>query len=480
MSKEKSIAQQNKEEFNERVNNEFGGAEDWDAKQAEIAAQTGADRVHVQKDVLATQLSQEGYVYNVHIGRTRFTTKLRPEDVGLDPENEAHKDFIKQYLSLGRKLLLSAETLRKLDRIDQQIRRAVDEKYSVPTVAGPFVPFKNVELMKAEVEQLKDEYFAVRDEILDRYDEIKVETQASYRDFAVEVYRLINKNPYYFPTGEEVERFVQSAMSHFPSEKEVYSSFYVTLSVGVVETTEFLSNQEARLRLIREREKSYREELGLIERQLSEDSKVQAEHERLRLQNEREEAKVKLAKLQAEQKAVEEALALKRDEYMPRMEQVFADLAGAVHGIIYDAVDKVNSSLKVRGSLSGASTRSLKGLAEKVRPLMLEPDPEVEVWLKKINDIVETAPENRDPEEVREAVNTIRAEASKVILALGNVPRTIRGISMSEIEAATAEEYTPVKPRQARMFSGEVVPDIQEPMVRLPRTRIIAAEREVV
>jgi hypothetical protein len=475
MSKEKSIAQQNKEEFNARVNAEFGGAEEWASKKLEIAKQTGADNVYVQKDVLATQLAQEGYIYKAHIGRCRFTVKLQPEDVGLDPKNPAHKEFINQYLALGNKLLLPAELLKKLNRIDNNIRRIIEEKYAVPTVVGPFVPFKNVEPMKEEIEKLKAEYFSIRDEIIAQYDDIKEETRRSYREFAKEVFRLIRKDPYYYPTDEEIERFVQSAMSHFPGKKEIYSSFYVTLSVGVVETTEFLSSQEARLRLIKEREKAFRDELALIERQLTEGSRIQAEHERQRLLVEKEEAKTKLMKLQAEQKAIADAIAAKREEYLPKMEQVFADLAGAVHGIIFDAVNKVTKALKTRGELRGADIRTLGNLAEKVRTLAINPDPQVERWMEQIQEIIDSHQE-REQDEVTEAIYNIRSAAAREILSIGCVPRTIRGIGMADIEAAAGEEYIPVGPRQVRMHPGIEEIDnkdndekLTQPLIRQPR-----------
>ncbi len=472
MSK-KSIAQQNKEEFIGRVNSEFGGVEDWDNKKAEISSQTRADEVYIQKDILATRLSQEGYIYQVHIGRARFTAKLQPEDVGLDPANKEHKDFIKQYLALGRKLLLPVEILRKLDRIDQRIRRTVDVKYSIPTVVGSFVPFKNIEPMKDEVEQFKREYFDIRDEIIERYDEIKAKTQSSYRYFAVEVYQLLNKDPFYFPTEEEIKKFIHSAMSYFPRKEEVYNSFYVTLTVGVVETTEFLTSQAKRLELIAEREITYKKELTFIERQLTEDSRIQAEHERQRLLIEKERAKTELMQLQAKQKAIQEAVAIKRDEHLPKLEQVFVDLAGAVHGIIFDTVDKVGKALKLRGSLSGADTRNLKNLAEKAKTLMIKPDPEVDVWLKKINEIAETAPEHRDLDEVREVIQTVRTEAARVILSLGNVPRTIRGTNLDKIEAAIEDDVR-VDFRQIRMFpiETEKEKETKSPLTRVPKTRV--------
>ncbi|MFX4261263.1 DUF3150 domain-containing protein [Pelotomaculum propionicicum] len=467
----KTEAKQNKDEFIDRVNAEFEGVGDWEEKKREIAELTGGDRIYVQRDVLATKLCEEGYIYKSHIGRTRFTVKLKPQDVGLDPDNESHKDFISRYLALGNKLLLPAEILRKLDRIDKQIRRTIDEEFGIPTMAGSFVPFKSIEAMKEKIETLKQDYFAVRDEILEDYERIKQNTELAYQLYAIEAYRLIRKDPMYEPTDEEISMFVRSTMAYFPTKEQIYSSFYVNLSVGTVETTEFLAAQESRLRLIKEREASYKEELRIIERKLTEDSRVQEEHERQRLLIEKERVKTKLLEEQSKQKAIEEAIAIKRDEYLPRMEQMFADLAGAVHGIIFDVVNKVTESIKLKGNLERGDTMNLKSLVDKVKNLAITPDPEVEGWIGKIQDIADTPSHKRDAEEVKEALCVIRAEAGKVILSLGRTPRTLRGADKTDIVNVLAEES--IRTRQIRQLKIEETDSVPA-LVRQPGERSIS------
>lgn len=440
---EKSEARLNKEDFLARVNAEFGGIEEWDKVQKEVAAQTGGDHVYVARDVLATRLAREGYLVTLHIGRTRFMTKLRPEDVGLNPKDPRQQEYINTYLSLGQKFLIPGETLRSLDRIESKMRRLVDVKYGIPTVAGVFVPYKNLEPMKKEIESLKAEYFAIRDEILANYEVLKIETKEAYAAFAVEVYRLLRKDPAYNPTPEEVKSFVDATMSYFPTPAQVRSSFYVNVEVGVVQTTAFLAEQEARLRLVQEREEVYRRELALIEQKITEEERRQRRLEAERLRLEQERYKSLIAQEQAKQKAIEEAVAQARAEYLPQMEQIFADLAGAVHGIIYDTLTRVTKALETNGALRPADSKSLSCLVEKVRTLAFNPDPEVEAWIEKIKAILDVPADKRNPDDVKYALNKVRAEAAQVILSIGRAPRTLRGAEMSDLEQAVQEaEYS--------------------------------------
>lgn len=442
------------EEFKARLHAEFSGQEQrWARTKEEAGAATGADRVFMHRDVLFTTLREGGYLFKLHVGRTRFSQKLRPEDLGLDPQNKEHMAFVERYFHLGRKLLLPAETLKKLDHIEKKMR-SVLEKYGIPTCAGMFVPLANVVPLRDEIESLKGEYFAVRDAILHDYDQIKAETAMWYRKQAVEAFRLLRKDPGYVPSEEEIKKFVGAVMSGFPSREAVFNSFYVTLEAGVVETTEFLESQEARLRLIKEREELYRRELALIDRRLREKELVQSERERQLLAVEREKAALELARLEAERRAVAEVVEQKKQEIMPKIEQVFADLAGAVYGIIYDAAHAACRSLELNGSLSASSIRSLKGLAEKVKRLMANPDPAVDAWLAEIDKIVSTAPEHRDFYEVSSAIRSVRAGAAEVIMSLGRLPRTLRSASSVE-ELSVAFESGPEPPaRQQRLLFG--------------------------
>lgn len=468
----KTEAQQNREDFVERVNAEFGGVEDWEAINNIALQQTGGDNICIQKDILATRLTQEGYLITPHVGRTRFAVKLQPKDVGLDPQDPEHKEFIENYLILGSKLLLPAETLRKLDRIDKQIRRAVEEEYGIPTCMGSFVPYKNLEPMKKKMEELKTEYFAVRDSLIENYETIRFNTKLSYEKFAPEVLRLIIKDSYYTLTNEEVEQFVNSAMKYFPTKQEIHSSFYVKIDVGIVMATAFLAEQETRLRLAREREAIYREELELLDRRLTEFGRVQEEREKQKILVEQEKAKTKIMEEQAKQKAIEEAIAQARDEYLPQMEQVFADLAGSVHGMVYDALTKVTEALKTNGFLRPSDTKSLSNLAEKIRTLVFTPDPDVQRWLLKIDSIVDTPAKRRSMDDVQESLSGIREQAGKVILSLGRAPRTLRGADLPDIEAALEEMAVGV--RQKRQLEMKLPIAEEQPLVRSMRTAVPA------
>lgn len=464
----KTEAKKNLEEFLQKVNAEFGET-DWEKKRSEIAEETGAHRVGIKKDVTLTKYHDQGYIYTVHIGRTRFTVRMRPEDVGLDPKNPAHAEFIQKYSVLGSKLLLPSEILRKLDQIEAKIRRTVDEKYGIPTKVGTFVPFKNVPAMKKEIKQLEHEYYAIRDEIIEKYDELKKQTEEFYKKFAVEAYRLVKKDPSYQPSDEEIKNFVSATMAYFPTVEGIYNSFYIEVEANLLPTTEFLVTQQERLELVRKRSALYKKEIELIEKELTENERVQAEREKNQLLIEKERKKLELQRLKIEENAIKEALAQKKKQYAQDLEETFADLAGAVHGIIYDTLTRVDQALRTNGALRAADTKSLSSLVEKVRTLMFEDDPDVKGWLLKIQSIIDTPPQKRDAEDVRMAVQTIREQAGKIILSLGRAPRTLRGTDLPEIETALAD--LSVGPRQKRQLEFDLpAAQVQEPLERTPRS----------
>lgn len=482
---EKSEAQKNRDEFIARVNAEFGGVDDWNSMQKQVAIATGGDHVYVQSDALMTRLAQEGYLITPHVGRCRFSAAMRPQDVGLDPSNPEHREFVKKYLRLGSKGLLPSEILEELDSIDNSIRRLVKEKYGIPTALGSFVPYKNLELMKKEIEELKARYFEIRDEIYEKYDELRAVTRKDYREFGERHLAIlkaarkaaldVSRKQDELTDEQIVEEFVSSTMKAFPDKESAYRSFYVTLDVGVVQTTAFLSEQQARMELVSKRKRQFEQELALIERQLTEETLVQKERERQRLLFERERVKTKLAQEKMKQKAIADATEQIKAKYLPQLEQVFADIAGAVHGILYDTLTQVNEALKTNGSLRPANSKSIRSLVEKVRNLQVEPDAEVEGWIVKLKNIVDTPPKDRNYQHIREVLEEIREQSAKTILSIGRTPRTLRGaelpdleVAIEEIEVARRQERTP----RTQIGMDEVKLGADEAPVRHPRDQV--------
>jgi len=470
----KAQTKANRDEFIDRVNAEFGGAEKMEElknQKQDILATTGGDSVCIKKDILATRLAQEGYIYNVHIGRCRFVAKLQPKDIGLDPKDPVHEEFIQSYLSLGEKKLLEDKKLKYLDSLDNKMRSLVKYKYGIPTCVGSFVPYKNISLLKADFEKLKTEYYQTFNEIIENYEHYRQKTADQYREFAAVVYQTIKRDDDYIPTTEE---FVGKTMAYFPTREEARASVYAYLDIGVVQGTAFLTEQAARLKAVKEREALYRKEVALLDRKLNEESRIQSEREQQRIRLEREKMENLIKEERLKRSAIEEAVAQERKRVLPEIKQVFSDLSGAVYGIVYDAVNKVTESLKVRGSLGPAASKSLACLIEKAQTLSIQPDPNVELWLKNIKLLLDTPANKRDAGEVQDVLNGIKAESAKVILDIGRVPRSIRDVTLADIEASL-ENMPPAGPRQTRLFtdgmtepeSGPDMPDVEpKPLVR--------------
>ncbi len=473
----KDTAKQNRNQLVAEIESEFKATQDWDKIKTDVAQVTGADKVYLQTEALATRIAREGYIIKPHIGRDRFTKKQKPSDIGLDDKNPAHKEFIDKHLNLGSKLLLPVDTLKRLDQIEGKIRRIVSDKYGIPTCNGSFVAYNHLEQMKQEIEQLKVEYFEIRDEILHNYESIKAEVASAYRKFATEILKVVNMNPDYHPTEEEIQKYVDSTMRDFPSKRKVETSFYVTLEVGVPTVTAELAEHEARLRLVREAEQNFKQRLAHIDRELREDIKVQQERERQRLLLEREQIKTQMEQEQAKQRAIEQAVQQARESYVPQMNQVFADLAGAVHGIVYDCVTKVAETIRTKGSLSPGSSKSLGSLLEKIKNLAIEHDPDVEGWMKKIKGILDMPSQRRNTDSIEGALNEIRTESAKVILDIGCIPRSLRDlrndIKIEELEEAIRE--MPATTRQLRdqvSMEDMFTVDVSEPFTRMEMRKL--------
>lgn len=283
----------------------------------------------------------------------------------------------------------------------------------------------------------------------------------------MEAIRLLKRDPGYEPTPEEVERFVNVTMAHFPSRERIERSFYVYLEANMVASTEFLRTQQEKLELIRERSRQYRKKLELIERQLQEEERLQRERERNDLLLERKRLELEMKRLKIEEEAIREAVEEKKKILQEELEETFADIAGAVHGIVYDTLKKVSEALAIHGTLRPGDVRSLSSLVEKVRLLMVSEDPDVERWLKEIEEVIGTPAEKREVHEVKAALDAVRAEAGRFILSLGRVPRTIKGVELPDIEADLAKLGDV---RVSRRVRQEQVclefPEIEQPVVR--------------
>ncbi|RJO61785.1 MAG: DUF3150 domain-containing protein [Dehalococcoidia bacterium] len=392
----------NLDEYIDRLISEFGASEDIREQRAGIAERLGLEQneIAVRKDVLVTKMAQEGLLAEVHVGRMRFIRQLNEDDLGLNPDNPDHKEFLSRYISLGNKYLIDNAYLITLNTLERRGRRVV-EKYGFQTRWGYFVPEKNISEMKTELEKIKAEYLTMRDMILAKYDALKEETRAAYKNAARESYRLINLDRYAVAPEEYVEHFVKNIMSMFPTKEEIKDSFYFILSLSFVPLTSTLLEIGAREKLIREKEKAA---LGAInaEKQTS----LMAENYK--------------------QEAIKETYREVVETHRRDVDRFLGEVVGRIYSLVYESCSAAKQSMERNGSLSAGDILRLKSLIERVETLNFTNDEEVDNYLNQLKNITETNADRRNVDDVKTVLNDITAEANQTLLMLGCKPRQAR------------------------------------------------------
>lgn len=162
----------------------------------EIAARLGCDPddIRVRMDATATQLARKGILVELKIARERFELQLDAEDLGIEAKDE-YRDFLDEYVKLGRRRLIPVSYLRNLDAIEVRARRLLKES-SFNTAWGHFVPYQVYDELRRRLEGLRADYKRLHDRILEDYDSIRTSTYMKYREAAQEVYRTLQKDPY--------------------------------------------------------------------------------------------------------------------------------------------------------------------------------------------------------------------------------------------------------------------------------------------
>jgi len=144
-------------------------------------------------------LMREGVVVKLHVRRWRAKHRLSADALGLPRESD---DLIGDLLELGDKRLLPVDLARKLEAIESAGRKAL-ERSGYTTFWGTFVPATHFTDWQAENNAHKARYFAARDGIAERYDEIVAELAAAYRGAARAAFRRARAL-----AGEEITREV--------------------------------------------------------------------------------------------------------------------------------------------------------------------------------------------------------------------------------------------------------------------------------
>jgi len=151
-------------------------------------------------------LTQEGVLINVSVRFWRATRKLKAEDLGLNPNNITNR-----LIKLGHKKLLPKEALQTFALIESRAHSLVEAStFPFLNGLGHFLPNRKLEEVTGQLRQLEAEFTQARSEFLGRYEELRRQAMADWREAAQKLVadpdRLVNTIAAAFPARPRLER----------------------------------------------------------------------------------------------------------------------------------------------------------------------------------------------------------------------------------------------------------------------------------
>ena len=372
------------------------------------------------------QLMQDGTLVELHIGRCGFTTRIVLEDMGLQIDDEAARDKVGRWMTLGEKRLLPEAYMKNLSRLESRARATLKE-HAFRTELGSFVPITAYEQWRVQTEALRAEYLALRDDIIEHYDELVRQVLDDYEVIAADTYqRLRVTHPELVRDGQQqfVTSYTNRIASQIPAVDRIHQSFSFrffrvpgTQPLGVpvealpaaqaqpaVEVAEIRASTEQRMR-----------QRALLQQDMRHDA----------------------------QQRINSML----DEWL-------TTIVGHLRVLVYDASIDVLATLQRRGGegFSGRSTMQLNNLLTQIRSLNFFGDTEIDQMMTRIEHIVSVSPAERQRSvgEIQQTLRAIATTTRATLLDLGEdtrAPRPDLGIAAVPtnqlVKAARAELRLP-------------------------------------
>ena len=126
-----------------------------------------------------SNLFKDGILVQVHVRFWSGQCRLTPQDLGINP------DQVSSAFRLGSLYLVKEEHIREFRVRDGRARRVVDENgFSFPIGKARFIPKARLDQVIEQLEAHRDQVYALRDEMLAKYEERKAEMLPIYREAA--------------------------------------------------------------------------------------------------------------------------------------------------------------------------------------------------------------------------------------------------------------------------------------------------------
>lgn len=160
-------------------------------------------------------LTKEGVLVSVSVHYWRGCKKLRPEDVGLDPN-----DVSDRLISLGHKRLLPKDALADLALIEGRAHALIDANtFPFLNGVGHFLPNTKLEEVTRKLKDLELEFWDAKNHFLQKYAKLRRDASNEWRQMAEKLVkdpdRLIATIETSFPDMDHMTRFFSFDVSLF-------------------------------------------------------------------------------------------------------------------------------------------------------------------------------------------------------------------------------------------------------------------------
>ena len=129
---------------------------------------------------LLDALTREGVLINVSVRYWRATRKLRPEDLGLDPDHVTGR-----LICLGHKKLLPKEALERFALVVSRAHGRIESStFPFLNGLGHFLPNIKLEAVTTKLKELETEFGFAQQAFLDQYAQLRLQASAEWREAA--------------------------------------------------------------------------------------------------------------------------------------------------------------------------------------------------------------------------------------------------------------------------------------------------------
>lgn len=356
-------------------------------------------------------MMRNGVMVSHNIRRWRATTVLGADHLGIIFEDESEENAYKETLHLGELYLLPARYLKRLNSIDSGARKGPAKyayKIQDPTGGANHRDFMTPESFVKWLEEDREreaQYYAVRDEIFEKYNEIIFEVadfhsanaRAAYRRLAAEAVRSEKAARVLggMSEGAFIQRYVDVVLNAIPSAVEIRESFQWNRVIEYLPLPALLASEQA-----------------------------DAEIEFDRVQAER-------AKSEAEIRMHQEVL----NSYKARMDEMVIDhlrtMVGQLNSVLYRAAADVLASVDAKNTMHPRSVVQLRGAIERIKAMNSFGYNDIERMVAQAEAVLDN--QERTSEEAKRKLEDIVLVTRSTLMGLGEYTRGGRAVDVTEI-----------------------------------------------